>query len=85
MPAKVAGSDAVTPYSRPFAAPADALLVVVADFVAIGADGILTPVMAEGGFSVDPAAPLARDVFADYLKLCWGPLSEGRCWRMAGR
>jgi 5'-nucleotidase len=54
----------------------ESLLVVVTDFVATGGDGILTPVMPEGGFPVDPSAPLARDVFADYLKQAKGPLSE---------
>jgi hypothetical protein len=54
----------------------DPLLVVVSDFLATGGDGILAPVMPPGGFSVDYAAPLMRDVFVEYLKNLKGPLRE---------
>jgi 2',3'-cyclic-nucleotide 2'-phosphodiesterase (5'-nucleotidase family) len=54
----------------------DPLLVVVSDFLATGGDGILAPVMPPGGFPVDYAAPLMRDVFVEYLKNLEGPLRE---------
>ena len=54
----------------------DTLLVVVSDFLATGGDGILAPVMPPGGFPVDHAAPLMRDVFVEYLKNLKGPLRE---------
>lgn len=54
----------------------DALRVVVSDFLATGGDGILAPVMPPGGFPVDHAAPLMRDVFVEYLKNRKGPLRE---------
>ena len=37
---------------------------------------MLTPVIPPAGFPVPPTAPLARDVFADYLKRRGGHLSE---------
>jgi len=55
---------------------AETLNVVVSDFLAMGGDGMLTPVIPPAGFPVPPTAPLARDVFADYLKRRGGHLSE---------
>jgi 5'-nucleotidase len=54
----------------------ETLLVVVSDFVATGGDGLLAPVTPAGGFSIDYAAPLLRDVFADYLSRFKGALRE---------
>lgn len=54
----------------------EALQVVVSNFVATGGDGILTAVMPPGGFPIDHAAPLMRDVFAEYLGRLEGPLRE---------
>jgi 5'-nucleotidase len=64
---------------RPSDAPIrddEPLLVVASDFIATGGDGILTAVTPPGGFPVDHAAPLARDVFADYLGRMKSPLRE---------
>jgi 5'-nucleotidase len=72
------GSIAVT-MTRPSGAAIrdeEPVLAVITDFLAGGGDGILAPVMPEGGFPVDPNAPLARDVFADYLRNWKGPLRE---------
>jgi 5'-nucleotidase len=55
---------------------AEALTVVVSDYLAMGGDGMLTPVMPPAGFPVPPTAALARDAFADYLKGRGGHLSE---------
>jgi hypothetical protein len=52
------------------------LTVLVSDFLATGGDGILAPVMPSGGFAVSADAPLARDVFANYLERRGGRLSE---------
>lgn len=56
----------------------ETLTVVVSDFLATGGDGILKPVMPGSGFPVPPDAPLARDVFADYLKRRGGRLNEAQ-------
>jgi hypothetical protein len=54
----------------------ESLVVVVNNFVATGGDGILGPVAPEGGFPIDYAAPLVRDVFAEYLARIKGPIRE---------
>ena len=54
----------------------ESLQVVVSDFVATGGDGILAPVMPQGGFPIDHTTPLMRDVFADYLGRLKEPLRE---------
>jgi 2',3'-cyclic-nucleotide 2'-phosphodiesterase (5'-nucleotidase family) len=52
------------------------VLVVVSDFLATGGDGTLAPVIPTGGFPIPGAAPLVRDVFADYLGRLGGHLRE---------
>ena len=54
----------------------ESLRVAVTDFVAAGGDNILTEVIPPGGFAIDQAAPLVRDVFADYLARLKEPLRE---------
>lgn len=67
---------AVTRPSGRAIADDDSLVVVVTDFLATGGDGILAPVIPAGGFPLDSAAPLARDVFAGYLSRMKAPLRE---------
>jgi hypothetical protein len=50
--------------------------VVVSDFLAMGGDDILTPVMPDGGFPVDHGARPVRDVLIEYLERPGAPLRE---------
>lgn len=52
------------------------LRVVVNDFLAMGGDDILTPVIPPGGFAAADNGVLARDALADYLKTAGGRLRE---------
>jgi 2',3'-cyclic-nucleotide 2'-phosphodiesterase (5'-nucleotidase family) len=52
------------------------LQVVVSDFLATGGDGLLAPIIPPGGFQIPDIAPLARDVFAEYLARQGGRLRE---------
>jgi 5'-nucleotidase len=64
---------------RPSGAPiadGETLRVVVNDFLAMGGDDILTPVIPPGGFAMPGDGPLARDVLADYLTKAGGRLRE---------
>ena len=45
----------------------DRLTVIVNDYLALGGDGILTPVMPDGGFDVDDGMPLTRDVLVEWF------------------
>jgi len=77
--AECSGGTADVTLTRPSGAAVrddESLLVVVSDFVATGGDGILTPVMPQGGFAVDHSAQFARDAFAGYLGKWTGPLRE---------
>ena len=46
----------------------DRLTVIVNDFLALGGDGILTPVMPEGGFALGDGMPLTRDVLVEWFE-----------------
>ena len=46
----------------------DRLTVTVNDYLALGGDGILTPVMPEGGFDVGDGMPLTRDVLVAWFE-----------------
>jgi 2',3'-cyclic-nucleotide 2'-phosphodiesterase (5'-nucleotidase family) len=59
-------------------ADGDALLLVTSDFLATGGDGILTPIMPDGGFPVDVDAPLVRDVLIEYLRRPGAPVREAQ-------
>jgi hypothetical protein len=64
---------------RPSGAPItddDALRVVASDFLALGGDDLLTPVIPPEGFPIADDAPLARDVLAEYLRNRGGRLRE---------
>jgi 5'-nucleotidase len=54
------------------------VFVVTTDFVANGGEGILTGVMPVRGFSVEPDAPLLRDVIADWLTRRGGHIREDK-------
>jgi 2',3'-cyclic-nucleotide 2'-phosphodiesterase (5'-nucleotidase family) len=56
----------------------DTVLLVTSDFLATGGDGILTPIMPPGGFPVDAAAPLARDMLIEYLRRPGAPTREAQ-------
>lgn len=55
---------------------AERLQVAVNDFLAAGGDGILKPIIPPEGFAVPEDAPLARDLFAEYLRKRGGSLRE---------
>ena len=46
----------------------DRLTVVVNDYIALGGDGIMTPVMPEGGFDVGDGMSLTRDVLVEWFQ-----------------
>jgi 5'-nucleotidase len=50
------------------------VLVATTDFLATGGDGILTPVTPAQGFALPDAAPLLRDVVADWVRRRGGRL-----------
>jgi 5'-nucleotidase len=52
----------------------DRLRVIVNDFIALGGDDVLTPVMPEGGFEMQTNAPLVRDVLAEWFRARGGRL-----------
>lgn len=67
----------------------DILQVAVNDFLAMGGDKLLTPVMPPGGFDYETDPRLARDVIADWLRSLGGTISaidfaspEGRRWQL---
>jgi 5'-nucleotidase len=51
------------------------LSVATIDFLALGGNEILTPVMPKGGYPVPTDAPIARDLIADWLRKRGGRLS----------
>lgn len=46
----------------------DVLRVVANDFLALGGDSILSPVMPDGGFEFDSSLPLVRDSLVEFLR-----------------
>lgn len=53
----------------------DRLTVNVNDYLALGGDGILTPVLPDGGFPVDYSMPLTRDVLVEWFRGKGGSLN----------
>lgn len=53
----------------------DRVSVVANDFLAFGGDGILAPVLPDGGFDVDDSLPLTRDVLVDWFRSKAGSLN----------
>lgn len=45
----------------------DTVKVAVNDYIALGGDDILTPIIPEGGYAIDESLPLTRDVFIKWL------------------
>lgn len=52
----------------------DTLRVIVNDYMALGGDGVMTPVMPDGGFAIDTSMPMTRDVFIDWVMAKGGTL-----------
>jgi 5'-nucleotidase len=52
----------------------DRLLVVANDFLSLGGDGILTPIIPEDGFSPQPDRPLVREVLVEWFRTNAGTL-----------
>ena len=46
---------------------ADRVSVLANDFLALGGDGVLTPVIPADGFLIDESMPLTRDVLVDWF------------------
>ena len=53
----------------------DRLTVVVNDYLALGGDNILTPVIPQSGFDVDDSMPLTRDVLVEWFRRRGGSLN----------
>jgi hypothetical protein len=54
----------------------DVLQVAINDFLALGGDDILTPIIPEQGFEVPDDAPLVRDALVDWFRARGGTISE---------
>lgn len=52
----------------------DRIRLVANDFLALGGDGILTPVMPEGGFDISEGEVLTRDLLVDWFRATPGRL-----------
>lgn len=65
-----------------FRPPAEAIAddtmldVVVTDFLALGGDGVLSPIMPAAGFTIPADGPLLRDVVADWLRARGGRVRQ---------
>ena len=46
----------------------ESVRVIANDFLTMGGDDILTPVIPEGGFAIDESMPLVRDVLVDWFR-----------------
>ncbi len=53
----------------------DRIAVIVNDFLVLGGDGVLEPVMPEGGFEYTDDGPLARDVLVEWFRQRQGPMN----------
>ena len=53
---------------------ADVVRIVANDFLAMGGDNILTPVIPDGGFALNHDMPRTRDVLVDWFRSQAGPL-----------
>ena len=60
----------------------DRVSVLVNDYLALGGDGILTPIMPDGGYATDSGLPLTRDLLVDWFSTQTGPL-EPEAFRTA--
>lgn len=45
----------------------DEIRVIVNDYLALGGDAILNPILPDGGFAIDTNMPMTRDVFIDWV------------------
>jgi hypothetical protein len=54
---------------------ADTLRVVTNDFLLLGGDDIMTPVIPEGGFDIPNGKPLVRDILVDWFKRRGGTMN----------
>ena len=55
----------------------DSVTLIANDFLAFGGDDVLTPIIPDGGFSIDYGKPLVRDVLVDWFRAHGGTLSPG--------
>ena len=46
----------------------DRVRLVANDFLVLGGDDVLTPIIPAGGFEIDPSMPLVRDVLVDWFR-----------------
>ena len=53
----------------------DEVRVVTNDYMALGGDGVLTPIMPEGGYPLDSNMPLTRDAFVAWITERGGAIS----------
>lgn len=56
----------------------DRVTVAANDYLALGGDNILTPIIPDGGFAIDDGVPLVRDLLVDWFRARGGALSPGR-------
>jgi 2',3'-cyclic-nucleotide 2'-phosphodiesterase (5'-nucleotidase family) len=55
---------------------ADSIKIAVANYLALGGDGVFTSVMPEGGYALQLDAPLVRDAIINWLQQLGGSISE---------
>jgi len=56
----------------------DTLRVVVQDFLLLGGDNVLTPVMPEGGFEIPYTTPLVRDILVEWFRNRGGSMNAAQ-------
>ncbi|NND55206.1 MAG: bifunctional metallophosphatase/5'-nucleotidase [Gammaproteobacteria bacterium] len=56
-------------------ADADRVTLLANDFLTLGGDDVLTPVIPDGGFAIDESMPLTRDILVDWFRGQSGRLS----------
>ncbi len=52
----------------------DRISVLVNDYLALGGDGILAPIIPDGGYATDYKLPLTRDLLVEWFRSRPGPL-----------
>ena len=46
----------------------DRVRLIANDFLVLGGDDVLTPIIPDGGFEIDMSMPLVRDVLVDWFR-----------------
>ncbi|MEL7186550.1 MAG: 5'-nucleotidase, partial [Pseudomonadota bacterium] len=62
----------------------DSVRVIVNDYMALGGDNVLVPIIPEGGFDIDTNLPMTRDVFVSWVSKTGGTIAPDD-YRTSGR